>query len=219
MTTVIQQVAKAMERIAPLSLAEPWDNVGIMLEAVKPRTDRRVVLTIDLTPSVLAEVLSLPLRPSTIVSYHPPIFSALKSLTHATPLQHTLLSLAREGVSVYTPHTALDNAAEGVNWWVAQAFRERGTWEPWARGGGVVRLAVPETIGAVVQRLKLHFSIPAVNVGTLEPHRSISTIALCAGSGGRSLAERGADADCWLTGEMAHHDVLAAVAQGKTVLL
>ncbi|KZO94069.1 NGG1p interacting factor 3 [Calocera viscosa TUFC12733] len=220
--SVIQQVARAMERIAPLSLAESWDNVGILLEAVKPLTSQRVLLTIDLTPPVLASALSHPNPPSTIISYHPPIFAPLKSLTHRTPLQHTLLSLAREGISVYTPHTALDNTDQGVNWWLAQAFQPfRGRWEKWERGGGVVHLPRPVGMREVVQEVKRHLGVQTVNVGTSNPEGTVQVqrIALCAGSGGTSLAEQGGEADCWLTGEMGHHELLAALASGKTVIL
>jgi len=42
-------------------------------------------------------------------------------------------------------------------------------------------------------------------------------VAICAGSGGSMLL--GADADVYLTGEMSHHEVLAAVASGHNVIL
>jgi putative NIF3 family GTP cyclohydrolase 1 type 2 len=40
---------------------------------------------------------------------------------------------------------------------------------------------------------------------------------VCAGAGAEAL--RGIEADCWLTGEMKHHDVLAAVQNGTGVIL
>ena len=45
----------------------------------------------------------------------------------------------------------------------------------------------------------------------------IRTIALCAGSGGSVLAGA-ADADLWVTGEIAHHEVLAAIERGTCVI-
>lgn len=45
----------------------------------------------------------------------------------------------------------------------------------------------------------------------------IQTVAVVAGSGGSLL--KGVRADLYLTGEMSHHDVLAAVANGTSVLL
>ena len=40
-----------MQRIAPLSLAESWDNVGVLLEAA-PSTSGSVMLTNDYTEKV-----------------------------------------------------------------------------------------------------------------------------------------------------------------------
>lgn len=51
---MMQRIAAAMERIAPLRLAESWDNVGLLVEAPwSPRASRpKVFLTNDLTHEV-----------------------------------------------------------------------------------------------------------------------------------------------------------------------
>jgi putative NIF3 family GTP cyclohydrolase 1 type 2 len=48
-----------------------------------------------------------------------------------------------------------------------------------------------------------------------KPH--VKTIAICAGSGASMLS--GVEADAWLTGEASHHELLAATAQGTSVIL
>lgn len=45
----------------------------------------------------------------------------------------------------------------------------------------------------------------------------IKTIAICAGSGASVLSN--VSADLYLTGEMSHHEVLSALAQGTHVIL
>ena len=45
----------------------------------------------------------------------------------------------------------------------------------------------------------------------------IRRVAVCAGAGAAAL--RGAEADVWITGEMGHHDILAATAAGVHVIL
>ena len=45
----------------------------------------------------------------------------------------------------------------------------------------------------------------------------ISSIAVCAGSGASVF--KGVEADLYLTGEMSHHEVLAMVALGRSVIL
>lgn len=54
-----------------------------------------------------------------MVAYHPIIFRGLKSLTLANTQQQTLLRLASHGISVYSPHTAVDAAPGGLGDWLA----------------------------------------------------------------------------------------------------
>ncbi|KAF8311806.1 GTP cyclohydrolase 1 type 2/Nif3 [Cantharellus anzutake] len=117
---LIKAIQRAMNKIAPTSLAESWDNVGLLLEAPKSwHEPTQILLTIDLTPSVLHEALSSPLPTSCIISYHPPIFKPISSFTLSNPLQSSLLQCAAAGISVYSPHTALDSVHGGIHDWLA----------------------------------------------------------------------------------------------------
>jgi len=113
-------VVNAMRKLYPESLAESWDNTGLLLEAPFDPLRRQmnsVLLTIDLTRAVADEAIER--NDSIIVSYHPIIFRGLKSLTLKDPQQQTLLRLAAEGISVYSPHSAIDAAPGGLNDWLA----------------------------------------------------------------------------------------------------
>lgn len=72
----------------------------------------------SLTPAVLEE--SLRERVSVIVAYHPPIFRPLQTFTLSNPLQASLLKCVAEGISIYSPHTSLDNVWGGVNDWLGE---------------------------------------------------------------------------------------------------
>ncbi|KAF9218550.1 NGG1p interacting factor 3 [Gyrodon lividus] len=232
MSLVTRYALKAMEKVAPLRLAEKWDNVGLLLETPVPRPDAsRVLLTIDLTPAVLEQALE-PLT-ALVVSYHPIIFKPLASLTLSNPLQASLLKLAAAGVSVYSPHTALDSVHGGINDWLAycvgisenstasdHSFNVSLLGEPKGDEGGIGRLLTlqdPVAIEELVTRIKERLCVEYVDVGRPVLSRKVRTIAICAGSGGSVLG--GVDADVYLTGEMAHHEVLAAVAAGRYVVL
>ena len=73
-----------------------------------------------MTSSVLSE--SVAKDSSIIVAYHPTIFNALKSFTLSNPLQTSLLHCAAQGISVYSPHTALDSVWGGINDWLAEGI-------------------------------------------------------------------------------------------------
>lgn len=105
---LLRDVLAALDRIAPLRHAEPWDNVGLIAgDPDSPVT--RALLTIDHTAAVADEASRE--RCELVIAYHPPLFEAIKSIP-ATSLIHRAI---RDGVALYTPHTALDVAAGGTN--------------------------------------------------------------------------------------------------------
>ena len=77
-TATLRHLADAMNRIAPVQLAEEWDNVGLLVgDLAAPLT--RVLLCIDLTLDVVDEAISK--EADGVVAYHPPIFQARRRIT------------------------------------------------------------------------------------------------------------------------------------------
>ncbi|KAI4127611.1 MAG: hypothetical protein LQ338_003106 [Usnochroma carphineum] len=110
-----------MRKLYPEALADKsFDNTGLLLEAPFDPIRRQmnsVLLTIDLTRAVADEAIER--KDCVVVAYHPLIFRGLKSLTLADSQQQSLLRLALEGISVYSPHTAVDAAPGGLADWLA----------------------------------------------------------------------------------------------------
>jgi dinuclear metal center YbgI/SA1388 family protein len=113
----VSSLIAAMERLAPPTLAESWDNTGLILGDAAHTLDGPILLTIDLTESVVAEAIAL--GAAAVVSYHPPLFHAVKRLTTSTSQGRALLQLAAHEIAVYSPHTALDAAPDGMTDWLA----------------------------------------------------------------------------------------------------
>uniref|UniRef100_A0A8C4TJZ0 NIF3-like protein 1 n=1 Tax=Erpetoichthys calabaricus TaxID=27687 RepID=A0A8C4TJZ0_ERPCA len=116
----LQMVVSNLEKLAPLSLAESWDNVGLLIEPSPPHIVKTMMLTNDLTEQVMDEALEK--KVDFILSYHPPIFRPLKRLRSGTvrgAWKERLVVRALEGrVAVYSPHTACDCVCGGVNDWL-----------------------------------------------------------------------------------------------------
>ncbi|KAL8761680.1 MAG: hypothetical protein Q9184_002215 [Pyrenodesmia sp. 2 TL-2023] len=114
-------VISSMRKLYPEALADKsFDNTGLLLEAPFDPIRRQmnsVLLTIDLTKRVADEAIER--KDCVVVAYHPIIFRGLKSLTLADSQQQSLLRLALEGISVYSPHTAVDAAPGGLADWLA----------------------------------------------------------------------------------------------------
>lgn len=78
----LTNVVKKLDNFAPKSLAEHWDNVGLLVEPVTKKNIERILLTNDLTEDVMEEAVKV--HADLIISYHPPIFVPLKSVTGRT---------------------------------------------------------------------------------------------------------------------------------------
>jgi dinuclear metal center YbgI/SA1388 family protein len=112
----IAALTAIMQRIAPVQLAEDWDNVGLLVGSTGDLA-RRVLLCIDLTEAVLDEAVRKKI--DAIVAYHPPIFSPRKTITNADAGGRILLRAIASGIAIHSPHTAADAAPNGVNDWLA----------------------------------------------------------------------------------------------------
>lgn len=101
---------------------------------------------------------------SVIVSYHTPIFRPLSALTLSNPLQSSLLRCVQAGISVYSPHTALDSVRGGINDWLASVIGPGETEfleakDEYAGAGRKLTLNEPATIDQIKERIRKAFQI------------------------------------------------------------
>lgn len=118
----LADVVNTLNKIAPLKLAEGWDNVGLLVEPSAPHTVRNIMLTNDLTIEVMNE--SIEANTDLIVSYHPPIFQSLKRITTKSWKEQLVVSALENRIAIYSPHTACDAVQDGVNDWLASGISE-----------------------------------------------------------------------------------------------
>jgi dinuclear metal center YbgI/SA1388 family protein len=110
--TTVNDLVRWMEEFAPVALAEPWDNVGLLWG--DGRTDVAKVMTCLTVTDVTADE-AIAEGAQLIVSHHPVLLHGIKRVTAEHPQTGLLWRLASAGVSIYSPHTAFDNTAGGIN--------------------------------------------------------------------------------------------------------
>lgn len=222
----LADILAVFEEIAPLYLAEDWDNVGLLLSPANSAKIKHVLLTVDLTEPVLTEAISG--HAELILAYHPPLFKGLRRLTRRTAEERVLMDALRAGMFIYSPHTALDAAPGGINDWLG-ALLGPGVGHPIIANAGaeglgagrIVELDRAMTLDEALPLIKAGLGIPHLRVAASLRHQrgeEIRTFAVCAGAGG-AVFERLLHADLLLTGEMRHHSILAAVADGMSVVV
>ncbi|NOY45793.1 MAG: Nif3-like dinuclear metal center hexameric protein [Deltaproteobacteria bacterium] len=220
MSLTVSEIARAVESVAPLSLAEPWDRPGLQLGDPRARV-RTVLVALDPSPAAVAAALSQ--RAELLLTHHPLFLEPLARIDLSTPLGRKIRDLLTAGVAVYCAHTNLDRALGGVNDRLAaklglvevEPLPDSGKDGPGL--GRVGRLPDPVPL-AEFAREATGLSAPTARV-VGDPLRRVERVAVCGGSGASlwpSAQEAGAQV--LVTGDVRHHAALDAREAGMALV-
>ncbi|MEE8452144.1 MAG: Nif3-like dinuclear metal center hexameric protein [Thermoguttaceae bacterium] len=217
----VDAIAAFLKDFAPTGLAEDWDNVGLLV-GDPARDVGRVMTCLTVTPASAAEAIRD--KADLIVAHHPMPFQPVRRLTTETTTGRLLLDLIAARIAVYSPHTAFDSAAGGINQRLAAGLQLRGIWplRPNDDGLGAGRwgwVQEPLKLGQLADRVKQFLSIDHLRI-VGDRDRSIRTVAVACGAADDFLATaRDEGCDCILIGETRFHTCLEAEATGIGLLL
>jgi dinuclear metal center YbgI/SA1388 family protein len=217
----VQAITDFLDQFAPQRLAEDWDNVGLLV-GDRSRQVGRLMACLTITPATAAEAVRA--KADLIVAHHPFPFRPIKRLTTDTPTGRMLLDLIAGRIAIYSPHTAFDSAAEGINQRLARGLELQGV-EPllpdeggegagrWGRLGRRLPLA------QLIERVKEFLSLQRVQyVGELDG--LVRSVAVACGSAAELIQpalELGCEA--MLVGEARFHACLEAEASGLALVI
>ncbi|MDR2184013.1 MAG: Nif3-like dinuclear metal center hexameric protein [Clostridiales bacterium] len=112
MSVKMSQIMEAIERLAPLDIAEDWDNVGLLVGRRDAHVSKALI-ALDALDAVIDEAAAMGAQ--AIITHHPAIFKPIDRITDETPAGRRLLRLAEGGICLYAAHTNLDAADGGIN--------------------------------------------------------------------------------------------------------
>lgn len=204
----VKDIIEIIERTAPLRFQEEWDNSGLQAGFREDSVDK-VLVCLDVTEAVVEEAAANGCQ--MIISHHPLIIKALNQVSDSTYQQRCVVKALGKGIAIYSAHTSLDNAPEGVNHKIAELIGLQNLRWLQARdeesGSGLIgELSVPEIDSAFLHRIQSVFGVECLRHSECNG-REIKTIALCGGAGAslmREAVKQGAD--CFITGEFHYHD-------------
>jgi dinuclear metal center YbgI/SA1388 family protein len=108
----VAQIAEAVERMAPLSLAEEWDNCGLQVGDPEAEVNQ-VLVALTPLPEVFEEAEER--GADFLLFHHPLIFDPLKTIVTSSYPGGLLARAIRNGLTVYAAHTSYDAAPAGVS--------------------------------------------------------------------------------------------------------
>lgn len=108
----IKEILSALEEMAPLSYAEDFDNVGLLVGDQESEATG-VLVCHDALENIIDEAIAK--KCNLVVCFHPILFSGLKKITGKNYVERVVIKAIKNDVAIYAVHTALDNHQEGVN--------------------------------------------------------------------------------------------------------
>ncbi len=219
----VSEICHYLEEVAPLHLAETWDNVGLLLGRSN-RDVRRLMTCLTLTAAVAEEAIQE--KCQMVVTHHPVLFRASKKITDSTEEGQLLLDLAEAGIAVHSPHTAFDSASNGINQMLATSFGlteiqplRKSVDAPALGAGRIGILLAPCPLETFLGQVA-----DAVGAKYLEHASSgkgqVSRVGVACGSASEFLEDAAlAGCDTFITGEARFHAVLQCQSKGINLIL
>ncbi|XBW35533.1 hypothetical protein QEN19_001108 [Hanseniaspora menglaensis] len=235
----LQNLVKVITKAYPKKYADSkWDNTGLLVNSAlstqaSSSTKQKVLLTIDLTQEVCQEAIEK--QVDLVLAYHPFIFPKWNAINETS--QHvSAIQLIQNGISVYSPHTAVDAVKNGMNDMLIEILKgkvdgeieaiekSKASDDPVEGFGRIFTSSSEQSLDDVVKRVKEVLEIKFVQVALPSEYESLKQFkytsgAVCAGSGASVFNNLKSKVDLILTGEMSHHDALKYKQQGTCVIV
>ncbi len=219
----IIDIVDCIEAFASPELQEEWDNTGWQLRPASVLNEcTGAMLCLDVTPEVIDEAIEAGCN--LVISHHPLLFRGLTQISDQAPAQRALMRAIREGIYVYSSHTALDSARQGVSHKLGamlgltdiRVLSPRRS-DP-ATGLGIVgEYACALSDDDFIGRVKEVYRAEVVRRSAGRGLGKVARVALCSGSGGEFIPDAiGAGADAYVTSDVRYHDFLD---YGKDILI
>ncbi|MCF0137482.1 MAG: Nif3-like dinuclear metal center hexameric protein [Oscillospiraceae bacterium] len=213
--TTVNDIFENLNELADVSLKMDFDNVGILVGSGAAGVEK-CLIALDITDRVIDEAIAFGAQ--LIVSHHPVIFYAQKTLLEDDLTGRKLIKLARSGISAVCMHTNLDIARGGVNDALMTALNccVSGSLDP----DGCGRIGVYENAMALEDFLKLcRGALNTNGLRYVSSGKPVKKLAVMGGAGGSCLHfARDKGCDTYVTADVNYNSFLDAAEMGINLI-
>lgn len=221
----LYQLCELLDELYPLSLAESWDEPGLIVGDVRQEI-RSVMYAVDPTPQVIDEAVNGGF--DLLIAHHPLYFRSVHQVSGYSHRGDMVRRLIEAGCALWVGHTNIDSAYRGT----AHGFADQLGLENLrplvpagrtdAQGhelgiGRVGELPRDYTFQELVERVAA--ILPQTTLGITaagDPDAVVRTVATLPGSGDSCFDEvRASGADVYITSDLRHHPALDAILQAQ----
>ncbi|MCF7926054.1 MAG: Nif3-like dinuclear metal center hexameric protein [Candidatus Izimaplasma sp.] len=216
----MSEIRHILNKKFPEELANDWDNVGLQIGTFDKEITT-ILLSLDLTPDVIKEAKDN--NAELIITHHPLLFTPIKQIDYNTPTGKMIHELIQANITLYVMHTNFDIARGGLNHTLSNLLGLNNLkileYETETDGIGLIGEIEEQPLNDFIKVVKNAFNLEHLKLITNNEQQSITTVALCGGSG-HSLIEAAYNkqVDVYITGDIRHHDALLANSLDLTVI-
>ncbi|NLV16550.1 MAG: Nif3-like dinuclear metal center hexameric protein [Syntrophomonadaceae bacterium] len=112
MAIKVRKIIEKLEELAPIALAEAWDNCGLQIGSGEENVNG-ILVALDVDEKAVDKAQAL--GANLIITHHPLFFQGVKKIDYGEPRGQLIRRLISQGMTVYAAHTNLDLASGGLN--------------------------------------------------------------------------------------------------------
>ena len=208
----VKDIYDFIDSAAPFRTQCDWDNSGLCVGGMDNDVDT-VLVCLDVTFDTLEAAKAAGAQ--LVVSHHPLIFRPKKAILDGS----LLCACVRSGISFIGAHTCYDTADGGVNDVLADLLELKDIKkiptpdcaEPLLRMGTVDPVGEEEFAAFAAKKLSTTVRLTAVG-------KTIRTVMVAGGATDHFYTAKIFGADCLVTGDAKHHELLDSQDDGLTVV-
>ena len=223
MSVSVNDILQVMEKIAPVDLAEEWDNVGLQIGQPDWPADT-VGVALDPTPDVVKSACDQKLN--LLITHHPLIFRPISTIDFGSTFGEIVKTAVRNRLSIVAAHTNYDSANGGLNDILARIIKLKNLMPliqlpDVTKDVGIGRvgdISSPMKLSEFGLHLKKQLGLSGIRL-TGDPDLTVNRVAICTGSGSSLMKEfYKSDAQVYVSGDMRYHDARDVEAAGRGMI-
>ncbi len=205
MLATVRTIEEMLNTLAPAETAESYDNVGALV-GKRDALVSKILVALDCTLDVVREAAEM--RAELIVTHHPLMFHPRKNMLEEDPEGIILCELIRRRINVIAAHTNLDQTDLSGSASCAKLL-ELNNVRKETNYLFLGELPSPMNAGELSRAISKAIQFPTRCYG--DDKTMITTLAIAGGADdGDWMEAKALGAQALLTGEVRHHNALAA---------
>ena len=200
----IKEIYSFLDELSPFELQEKWDNSGLLIGNFEDEI-KQVYISIDLDDEVVEQMD----ENSLVITHHPLIFSALKTINYDTYSSKLVKKLIQKNIALISMHTNIDKTH--LNKYVAQEILGL---EVIDSEDFICYANVNDSFKNFANNISKSLGLEYLKY--VKCNEEIKKVALVTGAGMSLIND--VKADCFLTGDIKYHDAMEAKARGISLI-